>query len=179
MSKVLLDKAREILAHPKRGSIPGLNTGGSAPMIEPNASTSAHIPDGYCSLCGGGYWLRKTPDAAFQCGRCQPSESRVETVFVPGGTMPPLAVPSMLEPVPEGIQIEPAAPNARPVYWETGSGRILGPAIPEFLGRDGSTFWISTTFEDQIRWINADRLRSRKAFEEQAEVREVELIRSF
>jgi hypothetical protein len=177
MSKILLDKAREILAHPKHASALGLKAAGSTPMTEPNVSTSAHIPVGYCSLCGGGYWLRKNPDAVFQCGRCQPSESRVETVFVPGGTMPPLAAPSTFEPAPEGIQIEPAAPNARPVYWETGSGRILGPAIPEFLARDSSTFWISTTFKGQIRWINADRLRSRKAFLEQLEVREVELIR--
>lgn len=61
--------------------------------------------------------------------------------------------------------IGPAVPNGRPEYWETGDGRILGPATPEFLARDGSTFWISTTFEVQIWWINADRLRSRKAFE--------------
>lgn len=79
----------------------------------------------------------------------------------------------------QNFELQPAAPNTRPIYWETGDGRIVGPAVPEFLGRDGSSFWISTTFEGQIRWINADRLRSRKAFEEQAEVREVELIRSF
>ena len=73
--------------------------------------------------------------------------------------------------------IEPAVPNARPVYWESGTGRILGPATPEFLARDGGTFWIVTTVEGQIRWINADQLRSRKAFEAQAEVREVEPVR--
>lgn len=167
MSKVLLDKAREILAHPKRVSIPGLNTGGSAPMIEPNASTSTHIPDGYCSLCGGGYWIRMTPESAYQCGRCQPSESRVETVFVPGGTTARNAAPSTSPPASKGIQIEPATPNARPIYWETGDGRILGPAVPEFLGRDGDTFWVSVTFEGQIRWINADRLRSKQAFKTQ------------
>ena len=72
---------------------------------------------------------------------------------------------------------QPAAPNARAIYWETGDGRILGPAVPEFLGRDGSTFWVSVTFEGQIRWINADRLRSHKAFLNQREVREVEVIR--
>lgn len=85
---------------------------------------------------------------------------------------------SMTAPAIQNIEIQPAAPNAKAIYWETGTGRILGPAVPEFLARDGSTFWISTTFEGQSRWINADRLRSRKAFEEQAEVREVELIRS-
>ncbi len=80
-------------------------------------------------------------------------------------------------PMIQNFELQPAAPNAKAIYWETGTGQILGPAIPEFLARDSNTFWISTTFEGQIRWINADRLRSRKAFEEQAEVQEVELIR--
>jgi hypothetical protein len=73
--------------------------------------------------------------------------------------------------------IEPASQNARPIYWESGDGRILGPAIPEFLARDGRTFWIVTTLEGQIRWINADQLRSKKAFEQQKPLRDVELIR--
>ena len=71
-----------------------------------------------------------------------------------------------------------AAPNARAIFWETGDGRILGPALPEFLGRDGDIFWVSVTFDGRIWWINADRLRSQKAFEEQTPVQEVELIRS-
>ncbi|MFO0777582.1 MAG: hypothetical protein U0223_08245 [Nitrospira sp.] len=71
---------------------------------------------------------------------------------------------------------EPAAPHARPIFWETGEGRILGPATPEFLGKSGGQFWIVTTFEVQIRWINADRLRSKKAFETQRAVYDVELI---
>lgn len=75
------------------------------------------------------------------------------------------------------VVIEPAAPNARPIYWETGTGQILGPAVPEFLARDGRTFWISMTFEEQIRWINADRLRSRQAFEEQVQSTKVELVK--
>lgn len=66
---------------------------------------------------------------------------------------------------PENIVLEPAPSNARAIYWEAGDGRILGPAVPDFLGRDGKTFWIVTTFEEQILWINADRLRSRQAFE--------------
>ncbi len=75
------------------------------------------------------------------------------------------------------FQCQPAAPNTRPIYWETGDGRILGPAVPEFLGKDGNTFWVSVTFEGQIRWINADRLRSHKAFLNQRELQEIELIR--
>lgn len=73
--------------------------------------------------------------------------------------------------------IEPATPNAKPIYWETGDGHILGPAIPEFLGRDGETFWIVTTFENGTWWINADRLRSKKAFDTQPIVRTIELLR--
>ncbi len=90
--------------------------------------------------------------------------------FIPGGTTPPNAAPSASPPALEGIQIEPAAPNATAVYWETGDGRILGPAVPEFFLRDREEYWISVTFEGHIRFIRDDRLRSRKAFFEQAEV---------
>jgi len=102
-----------------------------------------------------------------------------ELAFIPGGLTPPNAAPSASPPAPEGIQIEPAAPNAKGVYWEMGDGRILGPAVPEFFLRDGEEYWISVTFEGHIRFIRDDRLRSRKAFLEQREVKEVELIRSF
>lgn len=59
----------------------------------------------------------------------------------------------------QNVEMQPAEPNAKVVYWEAGNGSILGPAVPEFLGRDGNTFWIVTTFRGQIRWINANRLR--------------------
>jgi len=91
----------------------------------------------------------------------------------------PLPGPTTNEARDTTSMIESAAPNTRPVYWETGTGQILGPAVPEFLMRVASSYWIVTTFGGQIQWINADRLRSRKAFEEQATVREVELIHSF
>lgn len=90
----------------------------------------------------------------------------------PGGNAPPYAAPAL-----KNIEVQPAASNARPIYWETGDGRILGPAVPEFLARDGETFWISTIFEGQIWWINADRLRSRKAFEGQEKPKTVELVK--
>lgn len=77
----------------------------------------------------------------------------------------------------KNAEIQPSAPNTKTIYWQTGDGRILGPATSEFLARDGDTFWIVTTFDGQIRWINADQLRSKKAFEEQLELREVEPIR--
>lgn len=80
-----------------------------------------------------------------------------------------------------GTVIEPAQrPDGRSlsaIFWETGTGQILGPAVPEYLAKDGETFWIVTMFEGQIRWINADRLRSKKQFETQKPLREVELIR--
>src|SRR5689334_1580365 len=77
----------------------------------------------------------------------------------------------------KNVEIQPAAPNTKAIYWQTGDGRILGPAVPEFLARDGDTFWIVTTFQKEIRWINADQLRSKNAFEEQVEVHETELVR--
>ena len=76
------------------------------------------------------------------------------------------------------IIIEAAAANPKPVYWETVTGRILGPTLPEFLAQVGDQFWIVTTFEDHPRWIRSDRLRSHKAFLEQPQVLEVEVIRS-
>ena len=99
------------------------------------------------------------------------TEPNVPTVS-PDGNASSHAAPAI-----QNFEIQPAAPNAKAIYWETGTGRILGPAVPEFLGRDGNTFWISTTFDGRIRWINADRLRSRQAFETQVILREVALIR--
>lgn len=65
----------------------------------------------------------------------------------------------------QNFEIQPAATNAKAIYWETGTGRILGPAVPECLSRDGNTFWIVTTFMGQIWWVNADRLRSKRTFD--------------
>lgn len=65
------------------------------------------------------------------------------------------------------------------IYWESGDGRILGPAIPEFLARSEEQFWMVTTFEGLTRWINADRLRSKRQWAGQKPVIEVdrELLR--
>lgn len=140
----LLKKAREILAHAQESPIPGPNT----------IQTTREI-----SL------------AACQRSQCQPSEAQVEPPFLSGQSLPTGDTPQP-NVSSEPMDIMPAAQNARAVYWETGTGRILGPAVPEFLARNGSTFWIVTTFEGQPRWINADWLRSRRAFENQPEVRE-------
>jgi hypothetical protein len=71
----------------------------------------------------------------------------------------------------EPVTIEPAQrPDGSPlsaIYWESGAGQILGPAVPEFLAREKEAFWIVTTLQGQTRWINADCLRSKKAFERQ------------
>lgn len=131
------------------------------------------VPDRYCPRCGGGYWIRETSESAYQCGRCTPAEPHVESVYVPGGTTPPPEPPASRIRAVADLKIEPAASDAKAIYWQASTGRILGPAVPEFLARDGSTFWISTTFNGQILWIDADRLRSRKAFERQPKILEV------
>jgi hypothetical protein len=149
------------------GSSPSRLPKNSSPSSKniPGAPSSPTVPDRYCTRCGGGYWIRPTHEAPYQCGRCIPSQTPVETLYIPGGSNP------LTSQVPyasstEKIVLSSAPSNARAMYWEAGDGRILGPAVPEFLGRNGDTFWIATTFEEQILWINADRLRSRRAFEQ-------------
>jgi hypothetical protein len=73
---------------------------------------------------------------------------------------------------PDAITIEMPAPNARPIYWEGNDGCIYGPACPEFLGQVGlglrsTDFWVIADFEGLPVWIRSDRLRSKKAFDEQ------------
>lgn len=70
-------------------------------------------------------------------------------------------------PASEAVTLEPAAPNARPVFWEQADGRILGPAIPEFLAQVGDRFWVVVHFDGAPRWIRSDRLRSKQAFDQQ------------
>jgi|CXWL01.1.fsa_nt_gi hypothetical protein len=86
----------------------------------------------------------------------------------------PLSGPIPTDVQAEGFVIERAAPHARPIFWETSDGRIVGPAVPEFLGRDKKAFWVSTTFEGNIWWINADLLRSRQQWAEQKPIIEVD-----
>ncbi|MBX3325885.1 MAG: hypothetical protein U0223_12895 [Nitrospira sp.] len=68
--------------------------------------------------------------------------------------------------------VQPATkPDGSPlsgIYWEASNGLILGPAVPEFVAQDRDSSWIRITFEEAIRWINADRLRSKKAFDAQS-----------
>lgn len=93
----------------------------------------------------------------------------------------------ILERLPNKVRIaEPTCieaaitPDGNPlseIYWETRDGWIAGPATPEFLAKSGNQFWIVTSLQGQARWVNADWLRSKKQFEQQKPLREVELIR--
>jgi hypothetical protein len=65
------------------------------------------------------------------------------------------------------MTIEPASPTARETYWETADGRILGPVVPEYLAQDGDEFWIVTTYQGECYWIRENRLRTRRAFQQQ------------
>lgn len=73
------------------------------------------------------------------------------------------------------IITEPAAPNARPVYWEKSDGAIWGPARPVLLARAGTgvkeSSWIAVLYREQPVWINVAMLRTRQAFERQAPLR--------
>ncbi len=83
-----------------------------------------------------------------------------------------------------GTVIEPAhRPDGQPlspIYWETGTGEILGPAQPEFLARVGNgpreTYWVVALFDGLPVWINATALRSKQAFETQIKPRPFERI---
>ncbi len=85
---------------------------------------------------------------------------------------------------PSGTVIEPAErPDGQPmtpIYWETGTGEILGPALPEFLARVGNgpreTYWVVALFDGLPVWINATALRSKQAFETQVKPRPFERI---
>lgn len=77
----------------------------------------------------------------------------------------------------EGVTIEPAHPNPRPVFWEKADGSIVGPGRPEFLARDGDSFWVVVQFEGQAIWVNSDRLRSRQQFEMQPPVTVVTFVK--
>lgn len=155
------------------------NMSGPSPENSPPASALLTAPDRYCPRCGGGYWVRPTAKAPYQCGRCIPCRTRVETILLSGGTAPAKTAgkiekessPPIIEP-----SMKPDGSPLSPIYWQTGDGRILGPATPEFLAKADDQFWIVTTFEGHIRWINADRLRSKNAFVNQRAVHEVELI---
>lgn len=92
-------------------------------------------------------------------------------------TQQPKSEPIASLPVGDDLVVEPAAENPRPVYWELADLSIVGPGRPEFLAKVGTgateRFWVIVEYQRQAIWVQANQLRSRKAFELQPEVREV------
>lgn len=84
-------------------------------------------------------------------------------------------------PHPSDVTIEPAAPNARPVFWERADGQICGPATPEFRARVSSgprtIYLVVAQFLGEPVFINSTALRSKRQFETQPTIRTVEPIR--
>ncbi len=72
------------------------------------------------------------------------------------------------------IAMEPAAVNARPIYWERADLSIAGPATPEFLAKVGTgpkaSFWVVAVYNGSPWWIRADTLRSRQDWEQASKV---------
>jgi hypothetical protein len=89
-----------------------------------------------------------------------------------------------IEPLPSishHVVVEPAATHACQVYWKTNDGRILGPAVPEFLAQVGTgmaaRFWVVVKYEGLPRWVLSDQLRSKQAFDSQCPVQTIKPIR--
>lgn len=82
--------------------------------------------------------------------------------------------------IADALVIEPAAENARPIYWERADLSIVGPGRPEFLAQVGTgateRFWVIVEFQGQPFWVQSNQLRSRKAFEQQPKVHEVQSV---
>lgn len=70
----------------------------------------------------------------------------------------------LIQDEPSETVTEPAAPNARPVWWESMTGDMRGPATPLFLAKTGTVakerFWVIVEFEGQTWWIQDERLRA-------------------
>ena len=81
----------------------------------------------------------------------------------------------------ESVVIETASPSARPVYFERNDGVIYGPARVTDLAKVGTgateQFWVIVEYQGQPAWLRSDRLRSKRAFEQQVKPKPVELIR--
>lgn len=113
----------------------------------------------------------------FDRGQPEGSEPQAETIIAPDETVPKDREPSVSGSRAQHTVYQSAEPRAKPIYWETGDGQILGPVTPEFLAESGDTFGIVATFEGITRWINADLLRSKRQFEQQVKLEEVERVK--
>lgn len=81
-----------------------------------------------------------------------------------------------------GVTVEPAiTPDGfllRPVYWERWDGSIVGPARPEFFFQDSSgQVGLILSFQGETVAVAEFMLRSKRAFDTQVRLREVEPIR--
>lgn len=127
---------------------------------------------GHCSHCAA-VVNRQWPSCLVCHASLIATPSGDEVVSGATVSMPPLQAA-------ETIVIEPAAANPRPVYWERADLSIVGPGRPEFLAKVGTgateRFWVIVEFQGQPAWVRSDQLRSRKAFEQQPQVRVVEPI---
>ncbi len=92
--------------------------------------------------------------------------------------------PGIIAALQEGVNaiiMEPAAANARPIYWERACGYIVGPATPEWLAKVGNgvtaSFWVVCQFQGMPIWVNSTRLRNKRQFELQIKPMVVELIK--
>ena len=146
---------------------------------KPDAVRRVSAPAGYCALCGRGYWIRIAHTAAWQCGRCHPSESPVETLFVPGGsvraengTQSGTDGTTVVEPA-----MKPDGTPLSPVYWES-QGRIVGPGQPGYIFRDRTgQEGMGIRYEGGLVEVADAMLRSHKAFLEHRPLKEVEPVR--
>ena len=84
---------------------------------------------------------------------------------------------------PASVMVERVA-DRRPVFWETVTGQILGPAtvthcvnVRESTG--GESSWLCIEYSGGWRWIRDNLLRSRLAFEEQSKPEACQCCHSF
>lgn len=95
------------------------------PLIGPWSANCSGEEASYCERCGGGYWIRVTHAAPLQCGRCSPSETRVETLFLPGATAPTIRKDS---PGPSEVKPTPPVLPGWLVTYRDSAGRLCGGA---------------------------------------------------
>lgn len=84
----------------------------------PASPNLSPLPNSYCRECRGGYWIRQTPEVAYQCGRCSPAGPHCESVYVPGGT------PFLTSPIEAGWL----------VVYQDQTGRLCGGADDRMHG---------------------------------------------
>jgi hypothetical protein len=85
----------------------------------------------------------------------------------------------------EAVTVEPACrpdgSSVSPVYFERKDGFICGPAkVLDFMRASAGgpmRDWLVVEYQGLWEWVLSDRLRTRKQFETQKPLREIELVR--